>query len=173
MEFFKLLTQKTERLNGIFERDGLPYVGTYLDHRDIDAAIKIIEAGTLKDTGVELMFSFDGKCALYLENKFIPEEDLKLVRDISECALELNNRVLVKNNNVKPNNTGVTYAQVINALMSNRTLIEPCKNEILSLIPTNLDSVIYEALLPIVSDTTTISKRTVDNVKCICQMASK
>lgn len=174
--FRRLLDRKITRLNEIFEREHLPY-GACLSE-GLSDAIAIIDTDNNAFLELTILVSFNGKCSISLPSRRSPysvieDFELKDMRDICDCLLELNNAVLVKGVKTvgkSESQSGVTYGQVIEAITKSSRL-GGVNQRLIEMIPTNLDGSIYEAIISVVNSNM-LGSTVVYSVENICKRAN-
>ena len=173
MNIRNLLNKKVDRLNDIFEHEHLPYVADPIYEKN---AAEIIDIDNNTETGIYIYMPvpINGECTLCTPgwHDIVDANDLKLVRDICGCLLELNNNVITKSE-TKSTNQGTNYSDVIKAIMNNSTLMQSTRNQLIDMIPIYFDSVIYESIIAVVSNQSVMCSTIVRQVKSICAQACK
>lgn len=171
MDVKKILNKKIDRLNEIFERNHLPYVADPIHEKN---AAEIIDIDEHTNTGIYVYMPvpIDGKCAMCMTgwHNIIDVIELKLVRDICDCLLELNNMALTKSE-TKEANQGANYSDAIKAIMNNSELMYSTINQLTDMIPTYFDSITYESIIAVVSNTRIPGATMISSVKSICTQA--
>lgn len=179
-----LLNKKVDRLNEIFEHNHLPYAAETVpaSRCNGDNIAEIFDIDNNTNTGIYMAMSFDSKCSIYTPgwHDIVDVNDLKIVRDICDCLLELNNMVLVKSekqnlqSQIKVSNSGTNYSDVIKAIMNNSELMPSTIHQLMDMIPIYLDSITYESIIAVVSNKSRMLDTVIiSNVKSICAQACK